>query len=427
MIGFLPLPFHNNNNNNNHNNRSHHESFSLERRFSVTLDVYGHENPKYSISPPTNVVRRRHDATTLLVLSFFYLTMMMNSSVLALTTPRLPTVLTKTPHGRSARFLSSVEWSTTTDVEREQEGLITMQPSSFSSSTAPLSFLYHAQQQQQFLWKEPRKMLATWLLAPAVLLLLAVPPTVAADATMVAREACNNLAFAIFPENPPDFVSLVLGEGMGYATYFAITAMAISSLLSNGHQQEHHEYASNMVSERETSLMTANHPDHEHSYLQFAPVDGSTEEDALVPCAFAVVEQTLPLPSSDMFPHSSLFGVEIFFDVTKWLSFFVLQQSDLAGTLSFNGVDPLPPLVESAVFGFVAGFGAKFYADALVRYGQVVGPERRLEMTRTDWPWLCLMEATSAASLFTVYEAVQTPVHAWMECITQHAAVVGVV
>lgn len=434
MIDFLSSP--SNNNNSNSRSNSHEESYSVGR-VSVTFPTCVPVEKLYSVScSNTDVARRqfRHDvaATSLFGLTLLLALASRSNHAIAFTlTPPLGARSVMSPARNRKALLSTRESSFTESTSSALESPLNNDELSMMAQPLPTYLFSDIQSKQPIPSSQQPSRVAAGLFAPSVILLLALPSLSAVASTSLVQEAVDNLAYAILPESTPDLVSVVLGEGMGYATYFLFTAAAITSFVSFDHRQRQGETP--MVVERDGDVSLFAFEEVEDHCMSFSPVDGGLEEDALVPCAFNVVEQALPLAperNDSMSQHQSLLHhldwVEVFFDITKWLSYFVLQ-SDLGGTFSFDsGMHPMPHLVESAIFGFVAGFGAKFYADILYRhFGQ--GPEqKRNEMTRSDWPSLCLLEAASAASLFTVYEAVQAPAQEWIQWLTNEVMTTAV-
>jgi hypothetical protein len=108
--------------------------------------------------------------------------------------------------------------------------------------------------------------------------------------------------------------------------------------------------------------------------------------------------------------------IEIFSDVTRWLGYSVLQ-SDYTAILTWNG-EPAGPGITGAVFGSIAAFSSRLYADLL--YGVMgYGPEAKQIEVRTrraaDWVALYASSSLSAATLFGVYEQSQRPISRWIQ------------
>lgn len=104
--------------------------------------------------------------------------------------------------------------------------------------------------------------------------------------------------------------------------------------------------------------------------------------------------------------------VEIFADVTKWLSYDYLMKS-FDGELKWSNGVPLGPGSESAVYGLLATISSQVYADLLYRfsqYGSKVNREKALKRTFLDTGKLYFNKGLSAAALFGVYETVRFPI-----------------
>lgn len=104
--------------------------------------------------------------------------------------------------------------------------------------------------------------------------------------------------------------------------------------------------------------------------------------------------------------------VEIFADLTKWLSYNYLMKS-FDGALAWpNGV-PLGSGSESAVYGLIATTTSQVYADLLCiysPYGSQDNRERATKRSFSDTARLYLNKGLSAAALFGVYETVRLPI-----------------
>lgn len=104
--------------------------------------------------------------------------------------------------------------------------------------------------------------------------------------------------------------------------------------------------------------------------------------------------------------------VEIFGDITKWLSYDYLMKS-FDGELQWSNGVPLGPGSESAVYGLLATISSQIYADLLYRfsqYGSKVNRDKALNRTFLDTVRLYFNKGLSAAALFGVYETVRFPI-----------------
>jgi len=103
--------------------------------------------------------------------------------------------------------------------------------------------------------------------------------------------------------------------------------------------------------------------------------------------------------------------VEIFSDVTKWLEYDVLINS-FNGMITFNNA-PVSSGVESAVYGFLVALSSQLWADAIYRftdYGLDENREAARARSAKDTLTLYVIQCSSAATLFGVYESARAPI-----------------
>jgi hypothetical protein len=113
---------------------------------------------------------------------------------------------------------------------------------------------------------------------------------------------------------------------------------------------------------------------------------------------------------------SELDFVEIFSDTTRWLGYDVLK-SDFGALYTGN---PFSAGMTGVIFGFLAAFTARLYADLL--YGVLkYGPESKQAEVRTrqlsDWFAFYTSCSLSSATLFGVYEQSKGPISRWIQGI----------
>ena len=102
---------------------------------------------------------------------------------------------------------------------------------------------------------------------------------------------------------------------------------------------------------------------------------------------------------------------ELITDIIKWLEYDVLK-SKFRGELQY-GNSPLPPGIESAVFGFMAALSSQLYLDALYQNTNLGPEEKSLESRRRSASALISVYATrcfGTAALFATYESFKLPV-----------------
>jgi len=109
---------------------------------------------------------------------------------------------------------------------------------------------------------------------------------------------------------------------------------------------------------------------------------------------------------------NQVYFVEVFADITKWLSYDYLMKS-FDGALHWTNGVPLGPGSESAVYGLLVTISSQIYADLLYKYSQYgskVNREKALNRNFLDTARLYFNKGLSAAALFGVYETARVPI-----------------
>lgn len=116
--------------------------------------------------------------------------------------------------------------------------------------------------------------------------------------------------------------------------------------------------------------------------------------------------------------------IDLLADIYKWLYYFVLEGAFHGEGIALLGVDfGTGGLVESAAYGMVTGISSQLYKDILYFLGEnetQIHKQKLLERGFFRWFLVYFLASISGATLFAVYNSVQSPIETFISHTMSH-------